>query len=260
MAKYKAKMICDFNNPISLAYANVAKKTWDDVEDVEVELWQCYTPDTEYNAPFSVPWGEYSSASKYKKIKHKITPTERCCLTSMFHWWKHIADTGERVIILEHDAYVRDVKKTNMMVEQIDDHELWCIGIAAECITMSPRLARFAMDKWLDKMQIIDAGPLAELWTLIHDWGNMMRKRDKQVKQTTWPTAGMRNLLGSGKVLTLDDGRKILTGKRGLQRAPVTQCYFPGKNTIVHNKQKGRILYNDATFKQMEILEDLSYD
>ena len=123
MPKYKAKMICDFNNPISLAYANIAKKTWDEVENVEVELWQCYTPETEIDAPFSVPWGEYSSASKYKKIKHKITPTERCCLTSMFHWWKHIADTGERVIVLEHDAFVRDVDKTNMLVDQIEDQD-----------------------------------------------------------------------------------------------------------------------------------------
>ena len=87
----------------------------------------------------------------------------------MFHWWKHIADTDERIIIMEHDAFVRDPDKTNMLVSQIEDHDLWCIGIAAECITMSPRLAKFAMDKWLDKMQIIDAGPLAELWTLIHD-------------------------------------------------------------------------------------------
>ena len=88
----------------------------------------------------------------------------------------------------------------------------------------------------------------------------MNRKRNGKVKYVTWPTAGMRNLLARGKVYTLEDGRNILNGTKGLQRAPVTQCYFPGKNTIVHNKQKGRILYNDATFKQMEILEDLNYD
>ena len=260
MAKYKAKMICDFNNPISMAYANIAKKTWDDIEDVEVELWQCYTPETEYNATFSIPWGEFSSASKYKNIKHKITDTERCCLTSMFHWWKHIADTDERIIIMEHDAFVRDADKTNMLVSQIEDHDLWCIGIAAECITMSPRLAKFAMDKWLDKMQIIDAGPLAELWTLIHDWGNMMGKKKKDVGLCTWPTNHMKNMLGRNRIYNIPDGKGILNGTKGLQRAPVTQCYFPGKNTIKHNKQKGKILYGDRTFQQMEILEDLNYD
>ena len=88
--KYRAVMICDFDNPISMAYANIAKKTWDDVSNVEVELWQCYTPATEFKAPFSIPWGEWSSASKFNNVKHKITPTERFCLTSMFHWWNKI--------------------------------------------------------------------------------------------------------------------------------------------------------------------------
>jgi len=258
--KYRAVMICDFNNPISMAYANIAKKTWDDVENVEVELWQCYTPKTEYSAPFSIPWGEFSSASKYKTDKHKITPTERCCLQSMFYWWKHIADTGERVIILEHDAYVRDVKKMNMLVDQIDEHDLWCAGIAAECITMSPRLARFAMDKWLDKMQIVDAGPLAELFTLIHDWGNMLSKRNMKPKWTTWPTHHMKNLLGRNIIVKSVDGKGLTSGRHGLQRAPVTQCYYPGKNTIIHHAKKGGIGYNDSTYNQMEILESLDYE
>ncbi len=255
-------MICDFNNPVSMAYANKCKETWKDVENVEVELWQCYTPDTELKAPFTVPWGEFSSASKYKNEKHQITPTERACLTSMFHWWKHIADTGERVIILEHDAYVRDVKKVNMLVDQIPEHDLWCISIAAECICISPRLARFGMDKWLNNMQIIDAGPLAEMWTLIHDWGNSMNKRGKEAGLTTWPTWHMKNMLGRGRVYTVAHGRKILKGNSGLQRSPVTQAYYPGKNTIIHHKTMGDLLddYNKDTMAQMEILENLDYE
>jgi hypothetical protein len=178
----------------------------------------------------------------------------------MFHWWKHIADHRERVIILEHDAYVRDVKKLDMLVDQIDEHELWCAGIAAECITMSPRLAKFAMDKWLDKMQIIDAGPLAELFTLIHDWGNMMQKKKLSPKYTTWPTNHSKNLLGRNIIRNVADGKGLVTGRHGLQRAPVTQCYHPGKNTIIHHAKKGGIDYNDSTYNQMEILESLDYE
>lgn len=266
--KYRAIMICDFNNPVSMAYANICKKTWDDVSNVEVELWQCYTPKTELSAPFSIPWGESSSASKYKNVEHKITPTERCCLTSMFYWWKHIAETGERVIILEHDAFVRDAKKVEMLVDQIDKHDLWCIGIAAECITLSPRLAKFGMDKWLNRMQIIDAGPMAELWTLIHDFGNAMFKRQRDpkfnndLKFTTWPTRHMKNLLGRTKLYRVPDGKEILNGTRGLQRAPVTQAYCPGKNTIAHHKTMGDLTnaYNKTTLAQMEILESLDYE
>ena len=104
-------MICDYKNPTSVAYSKIALKTWEDVKNVEVERFQCYTPDTLDTAPFDINWGKYSSAGKYKKDRHEITPTEKACLTSMFHWWKHIADTGEQVIILEHDAYVRNPKR-----------------------------------------------------------------------------------------------------------------------------------------------------
>lgn len=260
--KYRAVMICDFNNPISMAYANISKKTWEDVSNVEVELWQCYTPETEYHAPFSVPWGEFSSASKYKGEKHKITDTERCCLTSMFHWWKHAADTGERVIVLEHDAYVRDANKAKMLVDAIPTTDFWCIGIAAECISISPSVARFAMDKWLDKMQIIDAGPMAELWTLAHDWGNHRSKKGLELKKTIWPTWHMKNMLGGTRLVGTKEGKELLKGSVGLQRAPVTQCYYPGKNTIIHHKTKGDLTnnYNKATTAQMEILESLDYE
>ena len=50
--KFKAVMICDFNNPISMAYSEVAIKTWEPIEAVEVERWQCYTPETIIDNPF----------------------------------------------------------------------------------------------------------------------------------------------------------------------------------------------------------------
>ncbi|NCX87458.1 MAG: hypothetical protein EBX05_11865, partial [Rhodobacteraceae bacterium] len=47
-----------------------------------------------------------------------------------------------------------------------------------------------------------------------------------------------------------------------LPRSPVTQCYYPGKNTIIHHKTKGDLTndYNKATIAQMEILESLDYE
>ena len=116
----RAVMICDYRNPISVAYSKIALKTWEDVRNVEVERFQCYTPDTINDAPFKINWGRYSSAGKYKTTRHEITPTEKACLTSMFHWWKHIAETGERVIILEHDAYVTNPKKMTQLIEDMD--------------------------------------------------------------------------------------------------------------------------------------------
>ena len=258
-------MICDYKNPTSVAYSKIALKTWEDVKNVKVERFQCYTPDTLDTAPFDINWGKYSSAGKYKKDRHEITPTEKACLTSMFHWWKHIADTGEQVIILEHDAYVRNPKKLMQLVDNIHEKDLWCAGIAMECISIHPEFAKFCMKKWLTIKEQIDAGPMAELWTAILEYSEYLSRNNgkketeikkmlgvKNRKRILWPTLHSRNKLGEG-----NNTMRILKGQVGFQNAPVTQCYYPKvDSTITHHKELGSV-YQTGTFRQMEILESL---
>ena len=58
-----------------------------------------------------------------------------------------------------------------------------------------------------------------------------------------------------------NDPRLIFKGKTGLQRAPVTQCYYPGVNTIKHHKKMGDLMndYSAGSRRQMEILDKLDY-
>ena len=260
---YRAIMICDLNNPISVAYSKIAMATWKDVKNVEVERWQCYTPATIDDAPFKINWGRYSSAGKYSKDKHEITPTEKACLTSMFHWWKHIADTDETVIILEHDAFVRDPKALSGWVKQLNTFDLWNPGIAMECAALSPRFAKYCMKKWLKVGDVVDAGPMAELFTAIEEWDKMCRmmdgKLEKEIRKELdiksrsrllWPTIFSNNTIAAG-----NDPRHVIKQKEYI--APVTQVYCPGKNTLEHHKRKGGIEYGDTTFRQMEIIDDL---
>ena len=258
-------MICDYKNPTSVAYSKIALKTWEDVKNVKVERFQCYTPDTLDTAPFDINWGKYSSAGKYKKNRHEITPTEKACLTSMFHWWKHIADTGERVIILEHDAYVRNPTKLMQLVDNMQEKDLWCAGIAMECVTLHPEFAKFCMKKWLTVKEQIDAGPMAELWTAILEYSDYLArnngKRESEIKEMLgvkkrrrllWPTLFSNNTLGEGNSTS-----SVIKGRTGFQNAPVTQCYYPKvDSTIKHHKKLGSV-YQAGTFKQMEILESL---
>lgn len=262
----KAKMICDFNNPISVAYSKIALKTWEAVKNVEVERFQCYTPATINDAPFKINWGKYSSAGKYKTNRHEITPTEKACLTSMFHWWKHIADTGEQVIILEHDAYVTNPKKLMALVDEIEGKDLWCVGIAMECVSMSPSFARYCMSKWQTVNEMIDAGPMAELFTAFTEWTAMLdrfdgKKEKIEVKKLSskakrarllWPTIHSKNKLGMS-----NRWKEALDGRKGLQNAPVTQCFYPKvDSTIEHSKKLGSI-YEPTTYRQLHILEKL---
>lgn len=261
----RAVMICDYNNPTSVAYSKIALDTWKDVKNVEVERFQCYTPDTLDTAQFEINWGKYSSAGKYTKNRHEITPTEKACLTSMFHWWKHIADTGERVIVLEHDAYVRDPKKLMQLVDNIHEKDLWCAGIAMECTSLHPGFAKYCMKKWLTIKEQIDAGPMAELWTAILEYTDYLGRNEGQReaeikkelgvesrKRLLWPTLFSNNTLGEG-----NSTNRVLKGKIGFQKAPVTQCYYPKvDSTIEHHKKLGSV-YQSGTFRQMEILESL---
>jgi hypothetical protein len=261
---FRAVMICDFNNPISMAYSKVALKTWEPIKNVKVERWQCYTPDTLDSATFEVPWGKYSSASKYSKPgkAHKITLTEKACLTSMFHWWKHIAESGEKVIILEHDAFVRHPEKLNSMLEDWKDWDVWCPGIAAECIYINQDMAKFMMRDWLEFKRTIDAGPLAEIHTKIWQYTkSKMNPRYPKIR-ALWPTLGFKNEISEVIDVTWDQkvNDMVMRGLIGTQTAPVTQCYYPGKQTIQHHKKLGKIGYKDATYNQMEILESLDYE
>ena len=259
---FKAVMICDFNNPISMAYSEVAMKTWEPIKGVEVERWQCYTPETITNNPFKLPWGSYSSASKYKNVKHKISTTEKACFTSMFHWWKHIAETGENIIILEHDAFVRHPEKLNTMIDNWKDWDVWCPGIAAECIYMNQSFAKFLMREWFEFKNTIDAGPLAEIHTSICRYSMSKMNPNRPNASVLWPTLTMNNKIG--EIINGDTTHRsmnqIMKGKIGVQTAPITQCYYPGKQTIEHHKEKGKINYKDATYNQMEILESLDYE
>lgn len=274
MEKFRAVMITDFNNPKSVAYKDVSMETWKKVSNVEVEPWQCYTPETMKESDHwpRMRWEPNlkSSAGKYSDVGHTITPTEQACLTSMYHWWEHILNTHERVIILEHDAFVRDPKKLESLVEQIPYTDLWSAGIAAECITFSPMFAKILFKKWIPNPpdMWIDAGPMAELWTGAYHFQEWKKKnpgysesvmeqyRLRRHDSFLWCTGSESNMLAQG-----NDPRLIFKGKTGLQRAPVTQCYYPGVNTIKHHKKMGDLMndYSAGSRRQMEILDKLDY-
>ena len=67
-----------------------------------------------------------------------------------------------------------------------------------------------------------------------------------------WPTLHSRLMLGMGNNL-----KQVLKGNVGLQQAPVTQCYFPGHNTLQHHETIGDAQYHQGTMRQFHILEKL---
>lgn len=244
-------MITDFNNPVSVAYKNIALETWKNVSNVEVEPWQCFTPETMKDAEHwsRMKWipGLKSRARKYENKTHIITPTEQAVFCSMYYWWEHILKTRERIIILEHDAYVLNPRKLESLVEQIPHIDLWAVGISAECISFSPEFAEVLFEGWNSSEKptrssdYICSGPMGELHLRMHNFIQWKKKHPeysefkkkkyglKEHYSFLWPSGHMKNRLCRGN--TPD----VKRGKGAIESAPVTQCYCPGFNTIEHD-------------------------
>ena len=134
------------------------------------------------------------------------------------------------------------------LVDNIYEKDLWCPGIAMECVTLHPEFAKFCMKKWLTIKEQIDAGPMAELWTAIEEYSSYLArdngKKEQEIKDSLgvqrrnrilWPTLFSNNTLGEGNNL-----KRVIKGKVGFQNAPVTQCYYPKvDSTIKHHKKLG---------------------
>ena len=249
----KARMICDLNNDLSMKYAELSKKSFDGT-GIEIELVQCVTPDTIKDQDFIVRWEAYLRTNKWAGKKRKKTLTEQACLTSHFREWKHIADTGERHIILEHDAYVHDKSKLDMLLAGASYYEMWNAGIAMECYTLSPRLARFMMLLYLEGNQRVCAGPMAELWTSLERWCILCPYVGDKNTRVLWPDHSNTNHLADAS--SFAELRKH-SMQIGVQRAPVTQVFCPNEGRTLDHGEDIAMQYGGSTIRQMKVVDKL---
>lgn len=255
---YRAVMICDFNNPVSMKYAEVARHSFSKCKKIEIELWQCFTPDTLVNlseTKMKLTWNEFDTRTKYKNVKRPIPDKEKACFASHAYWWHEIARTNERIIVLEHDAWLRNQSKFEAFLDQIPNHTLWNPGIAAECYTMSPALAKFLRKTYMDGT-VVGGGPMAELFYLNQRFYSLLMKMGQDIHYTLWPTTFSKPLqVRSERNPTLCICKH---DKRNLQSAAVTQMYnYDSGNTIEHNLPINRRNNPDVEFIDNELFDQL---
>jgi len=245
--KYRAVMICDLTNSVSLQYSKIARETFQSTSKIDIELWQCFTPETRINNPYKIKWADYDARSKYKG-KHRIIPDqEKACFESHFYWWMHIAKTSEQVIIMEHDAYCRNVYKFESLVNQIPNHTLWNCGLAMECYTMLPSFARFIRTVCFNRA--VEGGPMAELWDHINCFYKTKRSKKQNIKPTLWPTKFYNKIRSES-----NPNDCICTRNNdSLQNAPVTQCY----SNVLGNTIEHDTLYNPTNNPDIEFIDNV---
>ena len=275
----KARMICDLTNETSVKYAELAVNSFRNT-DLEIEVVQCVTPATIHDQDFKLKFG-INDSNKWIGRERIISPSEEACFASHFREWKMIFDTGQRHIIMEHDAYLWEgmESKFNALMEFSDHIALWNCGIAMECYTMSPAMAEINWSNFdqnvtpifdgskVGMKRIVSAGPMAELLTSAKQYSIMYpRVSDKKINPSSWmyPDNTYTKTIGLGGDVS---EWKRYDGKVGSQNAPVTQVYCPNVGrTLQHNDQNANgvdnnmdisDVYNNKTIKQMKVIDTL---
>lgn len=241
MKKMKAYMIMDFNNPVSIAYSKKSIETFKPVQDlIEIIPIQCCVPaDLEWidnqdqwgNSPSldpcvcGIPFTFYQDSKKRSCWSY----TEISAFISHYRLWAKQAETPERFIVLEHDAYLKDEQQFRKLFKYLQEDDslkhkplygLWNIGIAVECYSIARPLAEFIRHKItraVDPWSTINMGPMGMLWVFSKYW------------RSIYPADGMKN--------------KLING----EDAPVTQMYSPKLDiTIDHGSDYKQNHYRNA--------------
>jgi hypothetical protein len=255
----KARMICDFNNELSMKYADYSIKSFEG-SGIEIEKVQCVTPDTIKDQSFVIEWEDYLRTNKYKDQKRVKTITEQACFMSHFREWLLIAETGKRHIILEHDACLDRPDKWGHHLPKADIYELWNPGIAMECYTMSPRLARFIELSYIQGKVRACAGPMAELFTSCERWCTIAPYRDHSDTSVLWPDHTNLNMVATGN--DMKHLQHIIQKNVNLQfvnreRAAVTQVYCPNRGRTLDHGADASMVYGGTTIRQMRVVDAL---
>lgn len=131
-----AYQIMDMNNPVSVYYSNISKKSFEPVKDlVHIVPFQCTVPST-------LP----------KNIKWRRCPTEeyRSIVYTYYRLMQKVMQ-GEEFIILEHDAYLIPERENifRFLYKNLSDYLMWNPGAALECSKYTKPIAEY----WIDSFE-----------------------------------------------------------------------------------------------------------
>ena len=138
----KAYMIADLNNPVSVKYTEIALESWSKQSLLDIEVIQCYTPDT-----ISELEPLYNFQTLLQKLQKgaESTKSERACDISHWQLVKKRAESEERFFVMEHDSYLEDVDEFKRQFDFTMEHGLdWAnLGLYMSCYSFSRRCAIF---------------------------------------------------------------------------------------------------------------------
>jgi len=179
----KAYMIADLNNPTSVKYTEIALESWSKQSLLDIEVIQCYTPDTiselepRYNFKTLLQRGQRGKESTKSERSAQIT-----------HWQliKKRAESRSRFFVMEHDSYLEDVDEFKRQFDFTMEHGLdWAnMGLFTSCYTFSRKCAIYMNDLLLNRGFPLNGGTYGCTERLVKTY----LSNNKTDKRYTWMT------------------------------------------------------------------------
>ena len=175
-------MIADLNNPTSVKYTEIALESWTQQTLLDIEVIQCYTPDT---------ISELEPLYNWKPLKHTMqngnqsSKSERA--GDITHWQliKKRSESMERFFVMEHDSYLEDPEEFKRQFDFTMEHGLdWAnLGLYMSCYSFSRRCALYMNNLLLNQEFPLNGGPFGCTERLVKTY---LSSKNNNNRKYTW--------------------------------------------------------------------------
>ena len=180
----KAYMIADLNNPTSVKYTEIALESWRKQNILDIEVVQCYTPDTISELEPLYNWQPLLQKMQLQSIS---TPSERAGDISHWRMIRNRTQSRERFYVMEHDSYLLDPDEFKRQIDFTMEHGLDYAnhGLFMSCYSFSRRCALFMHDLLVNQAFPLNGGPYGCVERLVKTYLTHKNKNDRDY---TWMT------------------------------------------------------------------------
>lgn len=154
----KAYMIADLNNPVSVRYTEIALESWSKQDILDIEVIQCYTPDTIADLEPLYNWKPLLHGMQRGQMS---TKSERAGDISHWQLIKKRAESDARFYVMEHDSYLLDADEFKRQFDFTMKNGLAYAnsGMFMSCYTLSKSAAVYMNDLLLNRAFPLNGGP-----------------------------------------------------------------------------------------------------
>lgn len=162
----KAYMLANLDDPVSVRYTEIALESWAKQYILDIEVIQCYTPDTIADLEPLYNWKPLLHGMQRGKTS---SPSERAGDISHWQLLHKRAEGGPRFYVMEHDSYLLDADEFERQFDFTMEHNLAYAnhGLFMSCYSVSEDAAKYMTSLLLQREFPLNGGPFGCMERLV---------------------------------------------------------------------------------------------